>query len=234
LFVERQFATLLSDLDVDSTGVPGNYDDVDNMPGGTVSAGMVVDSFLLHLDPTDQAFDSQVTITFDNDILGVIAEEANLVDSDILAYASADFDNALSDRGSLEAQDDGWLIAPDGRTITFDFQVDSNSIDQFRIITQSTLQFQLPGDFDLNGSVDGADFLAWQRGESPDPLSASDLADWEANYGTPASPVVAATATVPEPSTSLLVLINSITCLTLAKRRRCAHPSAWLRCSLKS
>ncbi|MFV2069551.1 MAG: hypothetical protein ACC645_21515 [Pirellulales bacterium] len=42
----------------------------------------------------------------------------------------------------------------------------------------------LPGDFDGDGAVSGTDFLKWQRGESPNPLSASDLADWEANYGT--------------------------------------------------
>ena len=34
----------------------------------------------------------------------------------------------------------------------------------------------LAGDFNNDGVVDGADFLAWQRGESPEPLSAADLA----------------------------------------------------------
>ena len=42
----------------------------------------------------------------------------------------------------------------------------------------------ITGDFDLDGDVDGYNFLKWQRGESPNPLSQSDLADWEANYGT--------------------------------------------------
>ena len=35
------------------------------------------------------------------------------------------------------------------------------------------------GDFDFDGTVDGFDFLSWQRGGSADPLSQSDLADWE-------------------------------------------------------
>ncbi len=61
-----------------------------------------------------------------------------------------------------------------------------------------TLLAALPGDFDID--VDGFDFLKWQRGESPNPLSASDLADWEANYGTVA-PLSATSTTVPEPST---------------------------------
>jgi len=47
----------------------------------------------------------------------------------------------------------------------------------------------VPGDFNKDGTVDGNDFLIWQQGGSPAPLSQSDLADWEDNYGTfPADP----------------------------------------------
>jgi hypothetical protein len=35
--------------------------------------------------------------------------------------------------------------------------------------------------------VDGSDLLAWQRGESPNPLSAEDLDDWQAEFGVPVS-----------------------------------------------
>lgn len=72
----------------------------------------------------------------------------------------------------------------------------------------------LPGDFDFDGDVDGLDFLKWQRGESPAPLSASDLAQWEANYGKSSS-LTSSSATVPEPSGSVLVLTN----LALTSRR---------------
>jgi hypothetical protein len=41
----------------------------------------------------------------------------------------------------------------------------------------------LLGDFDHDGDVDGRDFLVWQRGGSPTPFSASDLANWQSNYG---------------------------------------------------
>ena len=34
------------------------------------------------------------------------------------------------------------------------------------------------GNHDSDRDVDGADFLTWQRGDSPNPLSASNLADW--------------------------------------------------------
>lgn len=59
------------------------------------------------------------------------------------------------------------------------------------------------GDFDGDGDVDGPDYLKWQRGESPNPLSPTDLAEWQTNYGTP---VIAATA-VPEPGAAVLTLV---------------------------
>jgi hypothetical protein len=75
-----------------------------------------------------------------------------------------------------------------------------------------TLLAALPGDFDIDGDVDGFDFLGWQRGESPNPLSQSDLADWEANYGTVA-PLAAVSTQVPEPCTTVLFLMLSGTLL---------------------
>lgn len=67
----------------------------------------------------------------------------------------------------------------------------------------------LNGDFNSDGLVNGADFLKWQRGESPNPLSASDLADWQANYGISAS-LVSSVNYVPEPSTVLLVAMATV------------------------
>jgi len=62
------------------------------------------------------------------------------------------------------------------------------------------------GDFDLDGDVDGNDFLRWQRGESPDSLSTSDLAVWEASFGFSESRLSAAIgAAVPEPSSLILL-----------------------------
>ena len=75
-----------------------------------------------------------------------------------------------------------------------------------------------PGDFDGDGDVDGRDFLAWQRGDSPSPTSATDLAAWQANYG--AGGLVAISA-VPEPSAWLLTLLASGTIgLSLQRRKR--------------
>ncbi|WP_210417705.1 glycosyl hydrolase family 18 protein [Bythopirellula goksoeyrii] len=69
-------------------------------------------------------------------------------------------------------------------------------------IGPATLFFENPllGDFDLDGDVDGADFLMWQRGLSPSSLSQAELSDWQLNYGATYESLLA-TAPVPEPGT---------------------------------
>ena len=59
-----------------------------------------------------------------------------------------------------------------------------------------------PGDFNGDGEVDGRDFLVWQRGQSPNPLTAGDLAEWQDNYHDVGVAMVAA---VPEPGSLMLV-----------------------------
>jgi hypothetical protein len=75
------------------------------------------------------------------------------------------------------------------------------------------------GDFDIDGDVDGRDFLKWQRGESPDPLSADDLAIWQEQYGT--TPPLSATIAVPEPGLGAAIL-GSFASLRFVRRRRAA------------
>lgn len=66
----------------------------------------------------------------------------------------------------------------------------------------------LSGDFDVDGDVDGRDFLAWQRGESPEPFSAEDLALWQAEYGKGDS--LRANVAVPEPSVAMLSVLGML------------------------
>jgi surface-anchored protein len=76
----------------------------------------------------------------------------------------------------------------------------------------------LAGDFDLDGDVDGRDFLLWQRGSSPSQLGSTDLTDWQANYGRSSSSNLAALA-VPEPA-SLVITLTLLSGLIVSHDKR--------------
>jgi autotransporter family porin len=71
-----------------------------------------------------------------------------------------------------------------------------------------SLLVSLSGDFDLDGDVDGADFLKWQRGEVSNPPSQSDLTVWQSNFGNLSNPITAASTTVPEPATRIMLMLG--------------------------
>ncbi len=73
----------------------------------------------------------------------------------------------------------------------------------YRLVTDATAL----GDFDGDGDTDIADLMRWQRGGSPTPGSAGDLADWRTGFGTSGLSVSAATAT-PEPASAATVLVG--------------------------
>jgi hypothetical protein len=74
----------------------------------------------------------------------------------------------------------------------------------------------LPGDFDLDGDVDGRDFLSWQQGGSPTVVGAIDLANWQTNYG--GASLVAAGIAVPEPLAAML-LLSALCCYVVLRVR---------------
>jgi len=73
---------------------------------------------------------------------------------------------------------------------------------------------ELPGDFNDDGSVNGADLLQWQRNPS-----VGNLADWQANYGSVASSVAASSTATPEPSSVVLLVIFNLGDVLFQRRR---------------
>lgn len=105
------------------------------------------------------------------------------------------------------------ITATDGITGEFDLVsiIGSGlSLDWSLIYTANVVSIAfdfLPGDFNADGAITGGDFLAWQRGESSDPFSTAELANWQSTYGSPAASDTA-TQTVPEPSSLVLVALG--------------------------
>ena len=111
-------------------------------------------------------------------------------------------------------------IASDGYIPFNAFYVNSTgngdqSIDELRLGTTwadvaPIAGAEAPGDFDSDGDVDGADFLAWQRGNATGGTTAANLTLWENNFGTSAAG--ASTGAVPEPTSICLLGIAGVMC----------------------
>ena len=97
------------------------------------------------------------------------------------------------------------------------FSLPGGTGDLFKIDNGNFAGLFLPGDFDMDGDVDGNDFLVWQRD-----TSVGNLADWEANYGS-ASPILAASsgaAAVPEPTSGMLLFFGMAALASVVLRKR--------------
>lgn len=166
-----------------------------NMPGGFAR-----NQFVNHpwYNPPEGAGEeiNHVALVF-HDATGLTELYYNGVLAGTLSLPNTDMNStALFRLGNVGYEIDEW----DG--VFYGFAVSNDALTPSTFVLQ---QAAPSADFDEDGDVDGRDFLVWQRGESPNPLSAADLALWQDQYGT--SGIVAAVGvTVPEPTTSLLFL----------------------------
>jgi hypothetical protein len=77
------------------------------------------------------------------------------------------------------------LLSKEG-DISFVFR-GSGAMNGSIILDDISLVLDVPAasaDFNSDGQVNGRDFLAWQRGQSPNPGNSADLAIWRDQYGT--------------------------------------------------
>jgi hypothetical protein len=82
-----------------------------------------------------------------------------------------------------------------------------------------SLSALLAGDYNLNGTVDAADYVVWRNNPGEFPTNA--YTTWRANYGqTAGSAIIAPNAAVPEPSTTVMLL--SVAAALRLRRRRAA------------
>ena len=62
---------------------------------------------------------------------------------------------------------------------------EDNTADAFLVYLETP---GLPGDFNNDMLVNGADFFMWQRGKTGEPLSLENLDEWQSNFGAPGLP----------------------------------------------
>lgn len=106
-------------------------------------------------------------------------------------------------------QDDFFVDLPEGKTLEGYHAISVWCVTAGANFGSGTFMAVEPpfADYDNDADVDAADFLKWQQGGSPSPLSAEDLGDWQATYGSVAV-VPASFAVVPEPCSALLLLLS--------------------------
>jgi hypothetical protein len=163
------------------------------------------------LSPTDAFFTleflnaSNVVLDFEQ----IELKEAGLVNNSVANWTNAVWTQftvtGIAPAGTTQVRVKASLI--DGvANIGADPQ--SLFVDAFSLIAEDVVG--TPGDFDLDGDVDGRDFLVWQRNPS-----VGSLADWQGNYGTGS---LTATAAVPEPNS--LAVLSLALCGLLALGRK--------------
>ena len=142
-FDERQAVTLVTPVAVDGSA-PGTYTRFP-MGNATISAGTVVDSHLLHGDVTKTRYTRHRTgsVTFADDILGVVASTARLgaSDSQLGAPGTVYAGTSTTWRGletveNNSALGDKYTISSDHRTVAFD--VNTTVMDEIRVLTRPT------------------------------------------------------------------------------------------------
>ncbi len=132
-----------------------------------------------------------------------------------------------------------WSLSDDGKTVVGD-GINPQGHTEAWIAFLGDPVVPNPADFDNDGAVDGADFLAWQRhvgltsgatraqgdANADGRVDAADLALWKSNFGPGGSSSAAALITppapVPEPSGA--ILLGPALALLLAARNRIVRP----------
>ena len=174
-------------------GGDGNYTVVDS--SGEVDTGVTFSFFGIDLDLTLTS-----ATTFDLDITRY--DTANDPAPVVTSLTGLTFASTPGN-GSIES------------LAFFNVDAPTQSDVYFNLLSYENVE-GIPGDFNGDDIVDGLDFLAWQRGDSPDPLSQTDLDLWAANYGNSASTV--STVQIPEP-VSLTLLGSGLVALLWHRRR---------------
>jgi len=140
LVEEKIGFSLPGNLSIDVDGTPGTYDELADLTGGSLSAGTVVNSYILHFDPVgfaSPAISRSGSVTFlQGSIIALFLTSRSLATSDILGATGTTYGG--SSRGfelpAGSVVSDQVTISPDRRTVTVNFAATSQ-YDELRVLT---------------------------------------------------------------------------------------------------
>jgi len=137
VFDEQQNVTLVQAAAVDAT-TTGLFDALADLTPGAIAIGTLISSYYLHADPVGSsgvAYTYIGSITFDTDILGIAAQNAQLLSTQFLGAAGTTYPGAGTVNG-LDFPDgtDSFTISADRRTLDFRLVAWAGS-DTLRVIT---------------------------------------------------------------------------------------------------
>jgi hypothetical protein len=194
-----------------------------NLTPAKLPGGALVESYFVHFDclgnPSGgSSVFTEGWITFSTYVVGIVANAASLLEShEIIGLSTVAY--PTGNHQGIEFGDDGAYVtlSQDRRTVSFGMPVGQYA-DNLRIITATP--YLIPGDANLNGIVDGADYTlwadnyfatgrSWLQGDfnNDQKVDGADYTWWADNFAPtpPSAPAVLATA-VPEPSTWALAM----------------------------
>lgn len=216
--------TLNNDADFSGSGGVVNFNNVLDIAGNTLTiqsgaysinhsvvatAGGMIDNAGTLGTAGSTTFGSDLTSTgtLDIDIAGTGTDEFDAFNVAGTATISGLIDTELLGDFTL-AGDETFTILTANTLVAGSIALTGSAASMFQLSVESNslvlnAVMGIPGDFDGDGNVDGADFLEWQRGLGTT-YDANDLTDWQTNYGMSAS--LATSVAVPEPTTLAILL----------------------------
>ena len=148
-FTEMLGLTLGKDIAVDITSA-GSYSEPGDLTPGSIAATTVVDVYFLHFDPVTGLVNLSGSITFDQDIVGVIVLSDSLDATDrTLGFPGTTYPTGLTTRGLEFGGDfsDFITLSEDLSTISIDRSA-TTGVDQIRIITAVANFYTDPAEFE--------------------------------------------------------------------------------------
>ena len=169
------------DQDYDLAAAPGRLDALIGQiiaasPGAHVLVAQIIDSTSLTQSAKIQAFNAALPALVDSRrTAGERVYLANLFEA---VSQPANYWNSGGVWDTYHPNMDGYDQLANG---WFDAVVSLNA--EIGGLANPSPHVLLPGDFNADGLVDGADFLVWQRAESAWPMSATELSAWQTHFG---------------------------------------------------